>query len=309
MAEETSLTRREIGLGALAALNTTRTASVRAAAFGPTAADIAARVRSDLSATWKDSLVDGFSAGDPTIAVNGVAVTAMPNFVTLSRAVAQGCNMVVSLESPLYARPYTAATATGPGPSQEQTVAALRADPTYAEKLAYIAEHRLAVYRLDDNLRAHRPQPLVQAVAETMGWSSYRSPEDERLFSIPRTSLQRLASAVKRGFGANGGMRVIGKPDMLVSRILVVPGRVDPVVVVKALPHVDVLLTGDLREWELVEYIHDSWESGPPKALLAVGRIHSEQPGMLAAASWLRGIAGVPVKPIMAEDPYWRLPA
>ena len=92
-------------------------------------------------------------------------------------------------------------------------------------------------------------------------------------------------------------------------RVLVAPGRIDPVAVVKRLPDVDVLLAGDLREWELVEYFHDSWETPRPKALIAVGRILSEQPGMFALTSWLRPIAGVPVRSLLVEDPYWRLPA
>ena len=300
------LNRRQAGITALAVASTL--AWSEASAAGLTAAAIAERIRQQGGAGWKASQVDGFAAGDPQVTVTGIAVTVMPDMATLQKAVAQGCNMVVSPESPLYARPYVAPTAPGPF-NPTQTVEQLRADPTYAAKLAYIAQNKLAIYRLQDNLSAASANLPVQGIAQAMAWQRYRVPNADGTFAIPGTSLKALAAAVKRRLGVNGGMRVIGRGDMPVRRVLVVPGRIDPVAVVKLLPEVDVLLAGDLREWELVEYFHDSWETPRPKALIAVGRILSEQPGMAAVASWLRPIAGVPVRPILVADPYWRLPA
>jgi len=302
MSDAPMLTRRQAGLATLAAAAGPVAWSSASAQTLPAAA-IADRIPQTAAPGWKPADATGLVAGDPTVSVTGVAVTAMPNMATLRKAVAQGCNMIVSLESPLYAKPYVEQP--NPGPfSPAAMVKQLRADPTYAGKLAYIAQNKLALYRLDA-----KPQPLIQGVAETMGWQRHRDPADDRIFTLPRTTLRALAQTIKRRMGVNGGMRLIGRHDMPVRRVLVVPGRIDPGAVVKLLPQVDVLIAGDLREWELVEYFHDSWEAGQPKALIALGRILSEQPGMLAAASWLRPIVGLPVKPILVEDPYWRLPA
>lgn len=299
------LTRREAGLATIAA----GAFCLPAVAAGPlTAADVVERLRQHRGDRWKEGGLDGFVAGDPQVVVRGIAVMAMPDIPTLRRAVAQGCNMIISVESPLYARPYVASggpAASGPN----QTVERFQADPTYAGKLAFIAHSQLAIYRLSDNLGAPGTEPLIDGIAQAMRWGAYRSPAGTARFDIPRGSLAALSRSLKRRLGINGGMRVIGQGDHSVSRVLVAPGRIDPVAVVKLLPEVDVLVAGDLREWELVEYFHDSWETSQPKALIAVGRIMSEQPGMLAAASWLRSIAGVPVQPISVEDPYWRLPA
>ncbi|MEZ0495557.1 Nif3-like dinuclear metal center hexameric protein [Sphingomonas sp. IW22] len=304
MSQKAGLTRRQVGIATIAA----GTLGWRPAlAATPTAADIVRRMADYRGDSWKPDGLDGFTAGDPQVPVSGVAVTAMPDLKTLQRAVAQGCNMVVSIESPLYARPPAPAVgdaASGPAQVAER----LRADPTYRGKLHFIARNRMAVFRLSDNLGSG-DDPLVQGIANTMGWQRYCSADNPRRFDIPRGSLAALAASVKRQLGVNGGMRVIGQGDHAVSRVLVVPSRIDPVAVVKQLPQADVLLAGDLREWELVEYLHDSWETDAPKSLIAVGRILSEQPGMLAAASWLRSVANVPVRPLMVEDPFWRLPA
>ncbi len=299
------LTRRQAGLATIAAGAFCLPA---AAAASLTAADVVERLRQHRGETWREGGLDGFVAGDPQVIVKGIAVTAMPDVPTLRRAVAQGCNMIVSVESPFYARPYVvsgASAASGPN----QTVERLQADPTYAGKLAFIAQNRLAIYRLSDNLGTPGTHPLIEGIAQAMRWGAYRSPAGTGRFDIPRGSLAALSRSLKRRLGINGGMRVIGQGDHSVSRVLVAPGRIDPVAIVKLLPEVDVLVAGDLREWELVEYFHDSWETNQPKALIAVGRIMSEQPGMLTAASWLRSIANLPVRPISVEDPYWRLPA
>lgn len=299
------LTRRQAGLATIAAGAFSLPA---AAAASLTAADVVARLRQHRGDNWKEGGLDAFVAGDPQVIVKGIAVTVMPDIPTLRRAVAQGCNMIVSIESPLYARPNMASggpSASGPN----QAVERLQADRTYAAKLAFIAQNQLAIYRLSDNLGAPGTDPLSEGIAQAMRWGAYRSPAGTGRFDIPRSSLAALSRSVKRRLGVNGGMRVIGRGDHSVSRVLVAPGRIDPVAVVKLLPEVDVLVAGDLREWELVEYFHDSWETTQPKALIAVGRIMSEQPGMLAAVSWLRSIANLPVRPISVEDPYWRLPA
>jgi hypothetical protein len=73
------------------------------------------------------------------------------------------------------------------------------------------------------------------------------------------------------------------------------------------LPHADVILSGEPREWEAVEYVFDTASAGQPKGMIAVGRVVSEEPGMRACAAWLRTlIPEVPVEPIAVGDPYWR---
>ena len=96
-------------------------------------------------------------------------------------------------------------------------------------------------------------------------------------------------------------------PGMRVRRVLVSRARTTCPPTVKHLPQADVILSGEPREWEAVEYVFASRRQTQPRGMIAVGRLVSEEPGMRACAAWLRTIVTeVPVEAIAAGDPYWR---
>ena len=60
---------------------------------------------------------------------------------------------------------------------------------------------------------------------------------------------------------------------------------------------VEVLLVGETREWETVEYAADALTEGRRKALIVIGHVPSEQAGMEECARWLKTfISGVPIE-------------
>ncbi len=67
-----------------------------------------------------------------------------------------------------------------------------------------------------------------------------------------------------------------------------------------------VLMVGETREWETVEYAADAASEGHKKALIVIGHIPSEQPGMEECARWLKGfVKDVPVEFVPAKQPFW----
>ena len=67
------------------------------------------------------------------------------------------------------------------------------------------------------------------------------------------------------------------------------------------------IVGGEMREWESVEFVRDQVIAGNKKALVLIGRIVSEEPGMAACATWLKTVVpGIPVTHLAAGDPYWR---
>jgi putative NIF3 family GTP cyclohydrolase 1 type 2 len=124
---------------------------------------------------------------------------------------------------------------------------------------------------------------------------------------VPATTLDALVNDVKQKLGSRGGIRVIGDPKLPVKRVGLLPGSTPIAATVAMLPHVDVILAGEVREWESVEFVRDAVIAGDKKALLLVGRIVSEDPGMQACATWLTTLVpDVPVTHLAAGDPYWR---
>jgi putative NIF3 family GTP cyclohydrolase 1 type 2 len=73
-----------------------------------------------------------------------------------------------------------------------------------------------------------------------------------------------------------------------------------------ARPEIEVLVVGETREWEVVEYIQDCITAGQKKALIVIGHVLSEQAGMKYCAEWLKTLVPeVPVQFIAAPEPFW----
>jgi hypothetical protein len=69
---------------------------------------------------------------------------------------------------------------------------------------------------------------------------------------------------------------------------------------------VEVLVIGEVPEWETIEYVTDAAAEGRHKALILMGHIPSEQAGMTACAEWLKTfISDVPVVFVPAAEPFW----
>jgi putative NIF3 family GTP cyclohydrolase 1 type 2 len=69
---------------------------------------------------------------------------------------------------------------------------------------------------------------------------------------------------------------------------------------------VDVVMSGEVPEWETVEYVRDAVAAGKAKALVLLGHVNSEEAGMEYAAEWLKGfVTEAPVQFIPAGDPFW----
>ena len=180
-------------------------------------------------------------------------------------------------------------------------------DRVFAAKNEFITRNRLVVFRLSEHWRQRRPDPLAQGLATALRWSKYQSADDPQRFDIPAVALDALVSNVKDALRLRGGIRVIGDPRTTVARIGLLPGTTPIQAALKMLPNVDVIVAGEVREWETVEYVRDKVFAGEKKGLILVGRVVSEEPGMATCADWLKTfVPEVPVRHISAGDPYWR---
>ncbi len=288
------------------------------AAQGITAQEIVDRIRQSIGAGWKADSVDTFKAGDPATRVTGIATTSLATLDVLDRAVKAGANMVITCEPTFYSRADTptppagrgfgpaTAGATAPPPAAAARPAPA-ADPVFAAKADFINKHGLVVWRFSDNWRARRPDPFGTGLVEALGWSKLAAQDDPTRVQVPAVSIRDLVSSIKKQLGARGGIRVVGSADTMVKAVGVLPGSTPLKASLDLLPQVDALVAGEVREWESVEYARDTIAAGGRKALVLVGRVLSESPGMNACAAWLKTIVpGVPATLIAAGDPYWR---
>lgn len=180
-------------------------------------------------------------------------------------------------------------------------------DPVYAGKNAYIDQHKLVVFRLNEHWNMRKPDPRAQGLAASMGWTRYRAGDDALRYDVPSMSIDALASQLKKTLGTRGGIRVIGDPTTKVSKIGFLPGYSLIQASVAMMPTVDLIIAGEVQEWESATYAQDVVFAGVKKGFISIGRVVNEAPGMEVCAAWLKTVVPeVPVRFITAGDPYWR---
>jgi putative NIF3 family GTP cyclohydrolase 1 type 2 len=105
-------------------------------------------------------------------------------------------------------------------------------------------------------------------------------------------------------------VRVIGDLDQTCKKIALLPGASGGQshlnVVEENDP--DVLIVGEVHEWETAEYIRDRNLEGKKTALIILGHSVSEEPGMEVVTEWLvPKVPGIKVTHIASGDPFaWR---
>jgi putative NIF3 family GTP cyclohydrolase 1 type 2 len=193
----------------------------------------------------------------------------------------------------------------GAGPAGPATPPA--PDPVLAGKNAFIDKNKLVVFRLNEHWILRKPDPRAIGLAAAMSWTKYKASDDGLRYDVPAVTLQALALQLKKTLGTRGGIRVIGDPATRVTKIGLLPGYTTIQQSLGMLPNVDVVITGEVQEWEGATYAQDVVFSGVKKGFISIGRVVNDAPGMQVCADWLKTIVSeVPVKFISAGDPYWR---
>lgn len=314
MSRTTRLSRREFaalvaaGAGA-AATATSALAGSRPKQGGLTVARVIDRMRERVGVPWTTETADTLKAGDPAMVVTGIVTTALPTMTVLREAAQSGANLVVTAGPAFYSRAdsRTPPAGRGGGPGRGGPPPAARPDPVFDAKNALVDGSPLAIVRFSDHWRQRRPDPFAAGLATALGWTPGTADDDPMRCAFEPVTLGALAGDVKRRLGARGGIRVIGDPDLQLSTAALLPGSTPIAASVAVLPSVDVIVAGEVREWESTEYVRDAIHAGRGKALILVGRIVSEEPGMQVLADWLAPIVDrIPVRHVAAGDPYWR---
>jgi putative NIF3 family GTP cyclohydrolase 1 type 2 len=261
-----------------------------------TAHDVIARIQEHVGVPWQQETVDTFKAGNPDAAVKGIAVTMMATLDVLKRAAAAGQNLIITHEPTFYNHL-----------DKPDDLEQKENDPVLAAKRAFIQEHGLVIWRFHDHWHRRKPDGIEAGMTHALGWEKFQDSGNQYLFAVPETDLEQLAGYLKNRLKIRV-MRVVGDPKLKVRKVALVPGASGFGKETRALEisDVQVLVTGEPREWETVEYVADAVTEGKPKALIILGHIPSEQAGMEECARWLKTfVSEVPVEFVPAREPFW----
>jgi putative NIF3 family GTP cyclohydrolase 1 type 2 len=262
----------------------------------PTAEEIIVQVQQHVGIPWMKDTVDTIKAGDPSTPVTGIATTMMATLDVVQRAAAKHQNLIITHEPTFYNH-------------LDRPEGMAESDAVWAEKRAFIENNHLVVWRFHDHWHRMKPDGILQGMVHQLGWEGFQSADNPYLFTLPQTTLEKLAGDVGKRL-ETPVMRIVGKPEMQVTKIGFSPGSAGFVRETQALEmnRVEVLLVGETREWETVEYAADAVTEGKRKALIVIGHVPSEQAGMEECARWLRTfITGVPIEFVATKQPFWTL--
>jgi len=261
-----------------------------------TAREVIERIQAHAGIPWMSETVDTFKAGDPDTEVKGIAVTMMATLDVLQRAAAAGQNLIITHEPTFYNHL-----------DKPVDLEQKENDPVLAAKRAFIAQHGLVIWRFHDHQHRMKLDQIETGTVHTLGWEKFQDSNNQYVFAIPETDLEHLVSDLKSRLKVHV-MRVVGDPKLKVKKVALVPGASGFGKETRALEISDlqVLITGEPREWETVEYVADAVTEGKPKALIILSHIPSEQAGMEECTRWLKTfVSEVPVEFVPARDPFW----
>jgi len=260
----------------------------------PTARQIVKAIQDHIGIPWNADTVDTFKAGNPDTPVTGIAVTMMATMDVLERAAANHENLVITHEPTFYNH-------------LDVPEGMAEADPVWAEKRAFIEKHNMVVWRFHDHWHMRNPDGILAGMVHVLGWEKYQRKDFPYGFTLPDTTVQKLAQETATKLGSSV-LRVVGNPDMKVTKIALSPGAAGFERETHALERddVEVLLLGETREWETVEYAADAVTEGKRKALIVIGHIPSEQAGMEECTRWLQTfVTNVKIEFVPAKQPFW----
>jgi len=249
------------------------------------------RIKANVGVPWQEKTVDNLIAGTPDTLVKGIATTMMATLDVCKRANAAGKNLVITHESTFF--------------SHQDTVDQLKQNETYLYKRDFLQRNGMAVFHFHDHWHRRQPDGIAAGMVRELGWEKNADPQDLKMLTFSPTPLARFAQEIEAKLRIRT-MRVVGNPKLSVRRVATSWGYLGAGIELISREDVDVLVCGETREWELVEFVQDMISSGKQKALVVLGHVVSEQAGMKLCAEWLKPfIPEVPIEFIAAAEPFW----
>jgi putative NIF3 family GTP cyclohydrolase 1 type 2 len=234
--------------------------------------------------------VDTVKCGDPTQPVTGIVTTFMASYAVIQKAVTLGANLIITHEPTFY--------------NHMDDVQGFEDDAVVRAKRDLLAQHGIVVWRFHDHWHRHEPDGIGLGVVRALGWETYAG--GGPVLTLPETRLGELAEVVKQRLGIQT-VRVVGDLSMPCRGVALLVGAPGAKWQIGLLGRedVDVLLTGEVQEWETSEYARDAVLQGRQKALIVLGHASSEEPGMAYLVEWLQPlVAGVTITHVPVGDAF-----
>lgn len=219
--------------------------------------------------------VDTLKSGNPDMVVTGILTTMFATIDMIRKAIELGANFIIAHEPTFY--------------NHTDSTSWLENDDVYQYKANLLKQHNIAVWRNHDYIHTHKPDGVTKAVLERLEWQQYSAKDIPNILTMPAVSLKDLVVHAKRKLNIEM-VRYIGDPSQTCKRVLFMPGAAGGQRQILGISKVkpDVLVCGEISEWETAEYVRDARAKGDNVSLVVLGHIASEEAGSQFMREWLQ---------------------
>ena len=217
--------------------------------------------------------VDTIKAGNRDMKVKGIVTTMFATIDVIRKAIDLNANFIIAHEPTFY--------------NHLDDTEWLVKDDVYLYKEKLLRNHGITVWRNHDYIHSMQPDGVGTGLLKQLSWESYFD-EKKGLLNLPSTSLNALINLLKAKLKINT-VRYIGDLKQECERVLFLPGAAGGTTQITATARLkpDVLIVGEIQEWETAEYIRDAGAKGDSISLIILGHIASEEPGSEFMVEWL----------------------
>ncbi|MGI4019888.1 MAG: Nif3-like dinuclear metal center hexameric protein [Janthinobacterium lividum] len=224
----------------------------------------------------KSTTVDTLKAGNREIVVTGVVTTMFATIDVIRKSIALGANFIIAHEPTFY--------------NHADDTKWLESNDVYQYKMNLLKQHNIAVWRNHDYIHSAVPDGVLVGVVEQLGWQKYEDKTVPYLFNFePAPKLDGLINELKTKMGIKM-VRYIGDLNQPCKKVLFMEGSAGGKTQISgtSLIKPDVLICGEISEWETAEYVRDARAKGDPLSLIVLGHIASEEPGSDYLLKWMK---------------------
>lgn len=257
-----------------------------------------ARIQVALSAPDPAPDLEGLIVGDAAAELNGITTCFAPSMAVMRNAVAKGHNLILCDAHPLFSYDVL-------GSQLGDTQARLNGSAIVQAKRRFMADNQLAVFRMRTAWNTAMPSAGAQAMADALGFGGAAATSGDG--AINTVSPRKIAD-ILHGISTRGvdGVRLMGRSDRMVKHIAFANGMVSVPRAQKLLsdPAIDLVIAGEVKEWEGGPYFEDAIAMGRLAGLVLTGLAPSMTPqATLMAALVSRTLPKVAVTAAAAITP------
>ncbi|MBS1660861.1 MAG: Nif3-like dinuclear metal center hexameric protein [Bacteroidetes bacterium] len=259
---------------------------------GMTVKQVIDALLSDIPGAPFPSTVDTIKAGSPDVVVKGIVTTMFATEAVINKTIELGANFIIAHEPTFY--------------NHQDETNWLVDDPVFKHKKELLDQHGIVVWRFHDGLHSHQPDGVRVGILDAVGWGKYFNAKNPTVVEVPSVSMGDVIEMMKKGLGIEK-VRYIGDKAQACRKILLLPGAAGGRRQIGAVQQErpDLLIVGELSEWETAEYIRDARYQGGKIGLIVLGHSVSEEPGL----EWLvpvvrQRVPGITVTHIASGSPF-----